>query len=91
MKRQLLLQMVKRPQPKALTALEVSVDAATTAKVAVVEGATIETKVSSLGTEIAETIPDKKITKAKAEGDSFEEEDNIVNAKDAHNEFYNKA
>jgi hypothetical protein len=33
----------------------------------------------------------KKITKAKAEGDSFEEEDNIVNAKDAHNEFYNKA
>jgi hypothetical protein len=35
---------------------------------------------------------EQKITKAKAaEGDSFEEEDNIVNAKDAHNEFYNKA
>jgi hypothetical protein len=33
---------------------------------------------------------EQKITKAKAEGDSFEE-DNIVNAKDAHNEFYNKA
>jgi hypothetical protein len=31
-------------------------------------------------------IPGAK--KAKAEGDSFEEEDNIVNAKDAHNEFY---
>jgi hypothetical protein len=46
MKRQLLLQMVKRPQPKVVTALEVSVDAVLTAKVAVVEGATIETKVS---------------------------------------------
>jgi hypothetical protein len=34
---------------------------------------------------------EQKITKAKSEGDSFEEEDNIVNAKDAHNEFYNKA
>jgi hypothetical protein len=34
-------------------------------------------------TEIARlgAIPDKKITKAKAEGDSFEEEDNIVNAR----------
>jgi hypothetical protein len=32
----------------------------------------------------------EKITKAKAEGDSFEEEDNIVRW-DAHNEFYNKA
>jgi hypothetical protein len=53
----------------------------------VVEGATIET-VSSLGTEIARLGNTRsKITKAKAEGDSFEEEDNIVNAKDAHNEF----
>jgi hypothetical protein len=33
-------------------------------------------------TEIARLgAPDKKITKAKAEGDSFEEEDNIVNAR----------
>jgi type I site-specific restriction endonuclease len=77
-----------------VTALEVSVDAVlTTAKVAVVEGATIETKVSSLGTEIARlgAIPGAKSLRQKAEGDSFEEEDNIVNAKDAHNEFYNKA
>jgi hypothetical protein len=48
MKRQLLLQMVKTTAESVVTALEVSVDAVlTTAKVAVVEGATIETKVSS--------------------------------------------
>jgi len=77
-----------------VTALEGSIDAAlATAKVAVAAEATIETKISSLGTEIARLglIPGGKITKPKAEGDSFEEEDNIVNAADAHNEFYNKA
>jgi protease-4 len=78
----------------AATALEGSIDAVlATAKVAVAAEATIETKISSLGTEIARlgAIPGGKITKPKAEGDSFEEEDNIVNAADAHNEFYNKA
>jgi hypothetical protein len=53
MKRQLLLQMVKATQQRC-DSFRRSVDAVlTTAKVAVVEGATIETKVSSLGTEIA--------------------------------------
>jgi ClpP class serine protease len=77
-----------------VTALEGSVDAVlTTAKVAVAAEATIETKITSLGTEIARlgAIPGAKATKAKAEGDSFEEEDSIVNAKDGHNELYNKA
>ncbi|MBC5840766.1 S49 family peptidase [Flavobacterium sp. F-380] len=77
-----------------VTALGTSIDAVlTTAKVAVAAEATIETKITSLGAEIARlgAIPGAKATKAKAEGDSFEEEDNIVNAADAHNEFYNKA
>lgn len=77
-----------------VTALEGSVDAVlTTAKVAVDAKATIETKITSLGAEIARlgAIPGAKATKAKAEGDSFEEQDSIVNASDAHNDFYNKA
>jgi hypothetical protein len=87
MKRQLL--QCKTPQPKALWQLLVSVDA-TTAKVAVVEGATIETKKVPRDWNCETWCNTRaKITKAKAEGDSFEEEDNIVNA--AHNEFYNKA
>lgn len=77
-----------------VTALEGSVDTVlATAKVAVAAEATIETKITSLGAEIARlgAIPGGKATKAKAEGDSFEEEDNVVTASDAHNEFYNKA
>lgn len=77
-----------------VTALEGSVDAVlTTAKVAVAAEATIETKITSLGAEIARlgAIPGAKATKPKAEGDSFEEQDSIVNAKDGHNELYNKA
>jgi protease-4 len=61
-----------------VTALEGSVDAVlTTAKVAVAAEATIETKITSLGAEIARlgAIPGAKATKAKAEGDSFEDED----------------
>jgi hypothetical protein len=60
-----------------VTALEGSVDAVlTTAKVVVAAEATIETKISSLGTEIARlgALPGGKITKPNAEGDSFEEE-----------------
>lgn len=55
--------------------------------------ATTESKVTLLGAKVVEygkksgTI----VTTPKAEGDSFEEKDNIVNAADAHNEFYNKA
>lgn len=77
-----------------VTALEGSVDAVlTTAKVAVAAEATIETKITSLGAEIARlgAIPGAKATKAKAEGDSFEDEDNVVTASDAHNDLYNKA
>jgi hypothetical protein len=60
--------MVNDHSKKAVTALEVSVDAVlTTAKVAVVEGATIETKVSLLGTEIARlgAIPGAKSLRQK--------------------------
>jgi ClpP class serine protease len=77
-----------------VTALEGSVDAVlTTAKVAVAAEATIETKITSLGAEIARlgAIPGARATKPKAEGDSFEEEDSVVVATDAHNDLYNKA
>lgn len=55
--------------------------------------ATTEEKATLLGAKVAEygKRPGAKVTTPKAEGDSFEEEDNVVIAADAHNEFYNKA
>lgn len=77
-----------------VSTLETAVNTAvTTAKVAVDADATIEVKIAKLGTEVTRLgkVPGAKVTKPKAEGDSFEEEDSIVNASDSHNEFYNKA
>jgi ClpP class serine protease len=77
-----------------VSVLETAVDTAvSTAKVAVDADATIEVKIAKLGTEVTRLgkVPGAKVTKPKAEGDSFEEEDNVVNAADSHNEFYNKA
>jgi len=57
------------------------------------ENATAESKVTLLGAKVLEygKRSGGSITKPKAEGDSFEENDNVVNASDAHNEVYNKA
>jgi ClpP class serine protease len=55
--------------------------------------ATTETKITLLGAKVVEygNKSGAKVTTPKAEGDSFEDDDNLVNAADAHNEFYNKA
>jgi signal peptide peptidase SppA len=60
---------------------------------AVEAAATTESKVTLLGAKVAEygKRSGAIITKPKAEGDSFEEADSIVNAADSHNEYYNKA
>lgn len=54
--------------------------------------ATAEEKATFLGAKVVEygKRSGAKPTVAQAEGDSFEENDNVVNAKDAHNEVYNK-
>jgi protease-4 len=55
--------------------------------------ATTENKITLLGATVVAygKKPGAKVTTPKAEGDSFEEEDNVVNATDGHNELYNKA
>jgi protease-4 len=77
-----------------VTVLETAVKTAVKgAKVTVAPDASIESQIATLGSEVTRlgAVPGTKITKPKAEGDSFEEEDSIVNASDSHNEFYNKA
>lgn len=55
--------------------------------------ATTENKITLLGATVVAygKKPATKVTTPKAEGDSFEDEEGIVNAKDGHNELYNKA
>lgn len=55
--------------------------------------ATTENKITLLGATVVAygKKPGAKVTTPKAEGDSFEDEEGIVNAKDGHNELYNKA
>lgn len=62
--------------------LTASVDAAATA----------DAKITLLGTKVAEfgKRSGAQGSKPKAEGDSFDEKDTLVNAEDAHNELYNK-
>jgi len=79
-----------------VSALETAINTAvTTAGLdATVEAtATAEEKATLLGAKVDQYGKQSgaKPTTPKAEGDSFEEEDNVVNAKDAHNEVYNKA
>lgn len=77
-----------------VTALGTAVATAVkSAKVTVAADASIESQIAALGSEVTRLglVPGTKITKPKAEGDSFEEEDSIVNASDSHNKFYNKA
>jgi ClpP class serine protease len=59
----------------------------------VTTGADTETKITLLGAKVVEygNKPGAKITKPIADGDAFEEKENIVNASDDHNEIYNKA
>lgn len=91
---------LKAAKDKATTAesrvsvLETAINnAVTTAKLDTVVGAdaTADAKITLLGAKVVEygKKPGANITKPKAEGDSFEEEDSVVNASDAHNEIYN--
>lgn len=80
----------------AVTALEGVVNTAVTTAgldASVEATATTESKITLLGAKVAEygKRAGAKITTPKAEGDSFEEADSIVNASDSHNDAYNKA
>jgi protease-4 len=79
-----------------VTAIEVAINTAVTAAgldAKVEAEATTENKITLLGATVVEygKKPGAKVSTPKAEGDSFEKEDNVVNATDGHNELYNKA
>ncbi|UOX35302.1 S49 family peptidase [Flavobacterium sediminilitoris] len=78
-----------------VTSLETAVNTAIetaglTASVAA--AASIEDKITLLGSKVVEfgKQPGKKITNPKSEGDSFEEENSIVDANADHNKIYNQ-
>lgn len=80
----------------AVTALEGVINTAVKTaglEKAVEAAATTESKITLLGAKVVEygKRSGAIITTPKAEGDSFEQVDNIVNAKDDHNEYYNRA
>lgn len=76
-----------------VTKLETAIDAAlVVGKLDVEASASIESKITLLGAKVLEygNKPGAKKTIAKSEGDSFDENDALVNEADAHNELYNK-
>ncbi len=76
-----------------VTTLGTAVDAAlTVGKLTAEASATTEEKITLLGAKVLEygNKPGAKTAKPKSEGDSFEENDALVNEADAHNELYNK-
>ncbi|MBC7847245.1 MAG: S49 family peptidase [Flavobacterium sp.] len=80
----------------AVTALEGVINTAVTTaglEKAVEATATTESKITLLSATVVKYGKQSGaiITKPKAEGDSFEEADSIVNAADSHNDAYNKA
>jgi protease-4 len=79
-----------------VAAIEAAINTAVTAAgldAKVEAEATTENKITLLGATVVAygKKPGAKVTIPKAEGDSFEEQDNVVNATDGHNELYNKA
>jgi protease-4 len=79
-----------------VSVLETAIDTAvaTAGLTATVEAtATADSKATLLGAKVLEYGKQSGaiLSAPKAEGDSFEEEDNVVTAADAHNKLYNKA